>query len=168
MLECAGHAVDLGGAGADSLGGVAPCRRHGRDLFDDRPGLRQCQREIPRSLLQKIERTGALVEVDIRREHARLEICWRRIEIIGRREPPSGLAEPKETVIAQVIVDIGNQHIEDHAPIEGVRVLLSLCAMFCEGVDHLGVAAALAVPGAHHGHGGEERDTDRAVAVEPL
>jgi hypothetical protein len=41
MFEGARHSRDLGGAGADGLGDVPPCRGHGRDLLDDRAGLRQ-------------------------------------------------------------------------------------------------------------------------------
>jgi hypothetical protein len=39
VLECAGHARDLGRSGTGRLGGGAPCRRYRRDLFDDRAGL---------------------------------------------------------------------------------------------------------------------------------
>ena len=38
-------------------------------------------------------------------------------------------------MIAQVIIDVRDQDVEDHAPIEGVSVGLSLCAVLREGVD---------------------------------
>ena len=43
VFEGAGEPRDLGGAGTCRLGGVAPCGGHGRDLFDDRPGLGKCE-----------------------------------------------------------------------------------------------------------------------------
>ena len=166
MLEGAGHAGDLSRPGADGLRGLAPCRGHGRDLFDDRSGLRQRECEIFRRLFEQIERAGSLVEVDVRRQHTRLEIGGHRIEVIGGRERPPGLAEPEKAVVAQMIVDIGDQHIEGDAPIERVGVRLSLRARLGQGIDDLGVAATLAVPGAHHRHCGQERDADRAIAIE--
>lgn len=146
MLEGAGHAVDLGRATADRLGCIAPGRGHGPDSFDSRARLRQREREKLRRRLQQIERTGALVEIDVRGQHPRLEIGRNRIEVVCRRERPTRLSQPQETVIAEVVVEIGNQHIEDDTPVEGVGVRLPLGAMLREGVDDLRVAAPLAVP----------------------
>ena len=52
VLERAGHAIDLGSARSDRLGGVAPCRGRRRDPFDVRARLGQCKREKPRRRLQ--------------------------------------------------------------------------------------------------------------------
>lgn len=69
-------------------------------------------------------------------------------------------------MIAQVVVDIGDQHVEDDAPIERVGICFSLSTILAEGVHDLGIAATLAVPGAQHRHGGQGRDADRAIAIE--
>ena len=100
MLEGAGHAVDLGRAGARRLSGVAPSRCHGRDLLDDGTGLRQRQAEETRSGFQQVERTGAFIEIDIRRQHPRLEIGRNGIEVVGWGKRPSRLSEPEEAVVA--------------------------------------------------------------------
>ena len=59
MLEGAGHALDLGRASPDRLGGVTPGRCHGSNLFDDRAGLRQCKCEEFRGALQRNVRLTA-------------------------------------------------------------------------------------------------------------
>ena len=69
-------------------------------------------------------------------------------------------------MVAQVIVDIGDQHVEDDAPIKSLGVRLSPGAMFRENIDDRGVAAALAVSRAHHRHGRQERNADCALAIE--
>lgn len=55
-------------------------------------------------------------------------------------------------MVAQVIVDIGNQHVEDDAPIEGMSVGLPLRTMLRKSVNDLRVATALTVLGTHHRH----------------
>lgn len=55
MLEGAGHAVDLGGAGADRLGCSPPGRSRGCHFFDYRASLRQREREELRRGFQQIE-----------------------------------------------------------------------------------------------------------------
>ena len=69
-------------------------------------------------------------------------------------------------MVAQVIVDIRNQHVEYNAPIKSMGVRRSPGAMFHENIDHLGVAAALAVSRAHHRHGRQEWNADNALAIE--
>ncbi len=71
--------------------------------------------------------------------------------------PPS---QSQETVIAQVIVDIGNQHMEDDTPIEDMGVRLTLGAVFSKGIDDLRRAAALRA--AHRRH--RRRERGRAIA----
>src|SRR3546814_18764453 len=99
--------------------------------------------------LQEVERTGTFVEIDVRRQHPRLEIGRDWIEVIGGRERPTCLATPEEAMVAQMIVDIGNEHVEGDAPIEGVSVRLPLRAMLREGIDDLRVTASLSILGAH-------------------
>src|SRR3546814_12692783 len=43
-------------------------------------------------------------------------------------------------MVAQMIVDIGNEHVEGDAPIEGMSVRLPLRAMLREGIDDLRVS----------------------------
>ncbi len=69
-------------------------------------------------------------------------------------------------MVAEVIVDIGDQHVEDDAPIKGLDIRFPLCAVLSKGIDDLRIAAALTVLGAHHRHRRQERDADRAVAIE--
>lgn len=69
-------------------------------------------------------------------------------------------------MVAQVIVHIGDQHVEDDTPIKCVGICLSLCAILRKGIDDFGIAAALAVLGAHHRHRGQEGDADPASAIE--
>jgi hypothetical protein len=38
------------------------------------------------------------------------------IEIIGGRQRPTGSAQPEKAVVAPVIVDVRDQHIEHHSP----------------------------------------------------
>ena len=63
-----------------------PGRGYGRDFLDDRASLRQRQSEEPGRGLQQIERTGALVQIDVGRQDPRLEIRRYRIEVVGGRE----------------------------------------------------------------------------------
>lgn len=99
MLKRAGHAVDLGRVGTHRLGSVTPSRGHGRNLFDDRACLRQRETKELRRSLKEVKRAGAFVEVDVGRQQPRLKISWRGIEIISRRERPSRLSQPEETVL---------------------------------------------------------------------
>src|SRR3546814_121913 len=115
VCEGAGHARDLGRAGADGLGGIAPRSGDNRDFFDDGAYLRQRECKKSRCNLQ---------EVDVRRQHPRLEIGRDWIEVIGGRERPTCLATAEEAMVAQMIVDIGNEHVEGDAPIEGMSVRL--------------------------------------------
>ena len=98
-----------------------------------------------RKRLKQIERAGALVEFDVGRQDPRLEVRGCRIQVVGGRERSSRPVEPQEAVVAQVIVDIGDQHAEDDAPIKCMGVRLSLGAMFRENIDDFRVAATLAV-----------------------
>src|SRR3546814_14288705 len=90
--------------------------------------------------LQEVERTGTFVEIDVRRQHPRLEIGRDWIEVIGGRERPTCLATAEEAMVAQMIVDIGNEHVEGDAPIEGISVRLPLRAMLRGGSDDLRVS----------------------------
>src|SRR3546814_18201933 len=78
--------------------------------------------------------------VDVRRQHPRLEIGRDWIEVIGGRERPTCLATAEEAMVAQMIVDIGNEHVEGDAPIEGMSVRLPLRAMLREGIADLRVS----------------------------
>src|SRR3546814_20028 len=111
-----------------------------------------CSSDLCSLGLQEVERTGTFVEIDVRRQHPRLEIGRDWIEVIGGRERPTCLATPEEAMVAQMIVDIGNEHVEGDAPIEGVSVRLPLRAMLREGIDDLRVTASLSILGAHHRH----------------
>jgi hypothetical protein len=55
-----------------------------------------------RDAFDQVNRAGALVEVDIRRQDTRLDVRWGRIEIVSGRQRPAVLAEPEESVIAQM------------------------------------------------------------------
>src|SRR5579863_2989994 len=88
VLESAGHAVDLGGTRTDRLCGVSPGRCHHRNFLDDRAGLSQRQREELRGALEQIERTGALVKIDVGCQNPRFKVSWDGIEIVDRRERP--------------------------------------------------------------------------------
>ena len=166
MLEGARHAGDFGGPGAGFLRGLSPCGRHRRDIFDDGARCGEAEAEILRRRLEKVDRTGAFVEINVRRQHTRFEIGRYGIEVVGRGERPSRFAQPEEAVVAQVIVDIRDQDVEDDTSIEGVGVGLSLGAMLHKGVNDLRVTAALAVLGSHHRHGREERNSNGASAIE--
>src|SRR3546814_7473414 len=109
VCEGAGHARDLGRAGADGLGGIAPRSGDNRDFFDDGAYLRQRECKKSRCNLQ---------EVDVRRQHPRLEIGRDWIEVIGGRERPTCLATAEEAMVAKMIVDIGNAQDEGDAPID--------------------------------------------------
>src|SRR3546814_3104195 len=89
---------------SDLLGGIAPRRGDNRDFFDDGAYLRQRECKKSRCNLQ---------EVDVRRQHPRLEIGRDWIEVIGGRERPTCLATAEEAMVAQMIVDIGNENVED-------------------------------------------------------
>src|SRR3546814_9580681 len=80
----AGHARDLGRAGADGLGGIAPRSGDNRDFFDDGAYLRQRECKKSRCNLQ---------EVDVRRQHPRLEIGRDWIEVIGGRRSEEHTSE---------------------------------------------------------------------------
>lgn len=71
-------------------------------------------------------------------------------------------------MIAQMVVDIRDQNIENHAPIEGLGVSLSLSTVSCKGVHDFRVTPAFSVSGAHHRHCGQERNTCDTVTVETL
>src|SRR3546814_19094866 len=75
--------------------------------------------------------------VDVRRQHPRLEIGRDWIEVIGGRERPTCLATAEEAMVAQMIVDIGNEHVEGEAPIEGLSDRLPLRDMWREGIDDI-------------------------------
>lgn len=101
--------------------------------------------------------------MDVRRQLPSLQIGRNGFEVVCRRERPVRLSQSQETVIAQVIVDIGNQHMEDDTPIEDMGVRLTLGAVFSKGIDDLRRAAALA---AHRRHRRQERGADRPFAIE--
>lgn len=96
--------------------------------------------------------------MDVRRQLPSLQIGRNGFEVVCRRERPVRLSQSQETVVAQVIVDIGNQHMEDDTPIEDMGVRLTLGAVFSKGIDDLRRAAALA---AHRRHRRQERGADR-------
>lgn len=47
-------------------------------------------------------------------ENARTDVC-RRIQVIGRKDPPPLFACLKEAMVPHVIVDVGRENVEDHA-----------------------------------------------------
>ena len=84
MLESAGHTGDFRGLGTSLPRGLPPGRRYRRDFLDDRARCRQSKAKIFRRLFKKIERASTLVEVDVRRQDASLEVSRDRVEIVGR------------------------------------------------------------------------------------
>ena len=83
MLESAGHAGDFGGFSTNLPRDLPPSRRHRRDFLDDRTRCRQLKTKILCGILKKIDRTSALVEVDVCRQDASLEISRDRVEVVG-------------------------------------------------------------------------------------
>ena len=69
-------------------------------------------------------------------------------------------------MIAQVVVDIGDQNVEGDAPMERMGVCLSLRAVMGECIDDLRIVSRVAILGVHHRHDGQKRDACRALAIE--
>lgn len=67
---------------------------------------------------------------------------------------------PKEAVISQMIVDIGDHDVENNTLIK------SLSAMLRKSIDNLWIAASVSILGIGHRHCEQERDTDTTIAVE--
>ena len=66
-------------------------------------------------------------------------------------------------MVAQMVVDIRNQDVEDHPTIKFMRVDRRLRAVLREHIDKFGIAAAVAILQSHHRQRGEEWNTGPAV-----
>ncbi len=112
----------------DLVGNVTPRRRCFGDFLDDSSCWCQSQAEIFRRLFEKVDRASAFVEINIRRQDTRFDVRRHRVEVVSWRQRPARPAEPEETVVAQVIIHIGNQHIEGYAPLKSLCVGPRMCA----------------------------------------
>jgi hypothetical protein len=166
VLKRTGHASDFCSTRADLPRSLPPSRCHYGHLFDDDARRREAETKIPRSRFKQVDGAGAFVKINVGRKHARFQVSWYRIEVIGWGKRLTRLAEPQEAMIAQMILDIRDQHVESDATIKRLGVCLRLGAMLRDRVDDFGIAASLAVLGSRHGHRGEERDANSALPIE--
>lgn len=112
------------------------------------PQLRESLREILESQLLQLLSAGRIVayracdfiEFDVGRQIPCFEIGGRRIEVVNRRKGPASPPEPQEAMVAQVIVDIGDQYVERHAPVQGPGIGSGLRAMPCQRIDDFRIA----------------------------
>lgn len=84
MFERACHARDLGRPGANGFSGIAPGGCHPGHFFDNDTGLRQRESKIFCCSLEQFYGTSALVQIYVCRKDACLDICWNRVEVVGR------------------------------------------------------------------------------------
>ena len=75
VLESGGHSVNFRRGGADLARDGAPRGGGGRHILENDARFVKGQREIVRRGLEEVDRAGAFFEVNVRREHPRLQIC---------------------------------------------------------------------------------------------
>src|SRR6185312_2556233 len=88
------------------------------------------------------------------------------IEIICRRETPTSSPIKEKGVIAEMIVTVGDHHIEDHAAPELWKIELRSGTVLAERVRDLHAAPCLAFGFAQHAERGQERDARAPTPVE--
>ena len=69
-------------------------------------------------------------------------------------------------MVAEVIVDVGDQDIEDHAAVEFSRILFGLGAVLGQDIDEFGITSPFAILQTHHGQSRQEGDAGLALPVE--
>lgn len=87
------------------------------------------------------------------------------IEIVGRREAPSIASVIEKAVIAQMIICVGDEDVEYHAPPQVFHVTLGRRPMLAHGVHNLKITMRFAVFRAQHAHGGKKRNTPLTIAI---
>jgi hypothetical protein len=110
MLEGACHACDLCAPATDFLSDCLPCSADVRHLPDRGPSLFHWQTEKLRRIFKETNRTRSLVEIDVRRQDARLDssspsvqtrrpsrsACRRSARCMRRRPHVLGVESPIE------------------------------------------------------------------------
>ena len=91
------------------------------------------------------------------------------IQIKRRCHPPTRCL-PQEAVVAQVIVRVSNQRIEQYAPQElrKIRLHRSARPVVLDEFGDFGITPALAVVPLEQRHGGNEETATARRAVKPL
>jgi len=117
VLEGAFHAGDLGGLDPQPACHIPPGSCDLSDLGNDRSGRPIAQIEIPGRGPDQFDVASPVVWDDGCGENAGLQVQRGGIEVIGGRQGPTVLPRPEEAVIAQVIINIGNEDVEDHVHI---------------------------------------------------
>ncbi len=166
MLEGRCHAVHFGFVQAVPRGFIAPLRDSLADLFCYVARFAVVQIEIPRHLHCQRERGRVVVFVDPGAENARLDVGRHRVEVVSGRQAPARLAFVQKAVIAQVVVGVGDQYVENQPPPQRFHVGLRRGAVLAQRVNNFQIASGFIVFRSEHAHRGEERDTPFAVAVE--
>src|SRR5437879_7041762 len=87
MFKCRRHAVDFAFGETMPCGFVAPLRDGLTDLCGYFAGLAKVQFEISRHLHCQRERGRVVVFVDRGAENARLDVGWRRVEVVSDIKP---------------------------------------------------------------------------------
>ena len=106
MFESRRHAVDLGFAEAMPSGFVAPFRHGLADFRSDRASLAVIETEISGDLKGESEGSGVVVLVDGRAEDAWFDVGRHRVEVVGGRQAPAGLAFVEKSMIPEMVVGI--------------------------------------------------------------
>ena len=123
------------------------------------------QFEIPRYLKGQGEGCCGVVLIDRRGEDARLDIRRHGVHVVRRRQPPALLPRVEKTVIAQVIVRVGNQNIEHQPPPQRPHVAFRRGPVLAQRVDNFQIASGFAVLRSEHAHRGEEGNAPLALPV---
>ena len=156
VFEGAGHSMDFFGYGTDLQREGTPRGGRHRHLLQNQSCFRKGKCEVICRGFKQINLAGAVLKIDIRREDPRLEIGRNGVQVVSRRKRPPRSIEPKKSMVAQVVVDIGNEDIERHASIQGMSVLFRLRAVAGQSIHHLRVAPDLTVLRSEQGHCGKE------------
>src|ERR1019366_5667831 len=114
VLEGALHPADFARTGIEARGDLAPGRCDGGHFLYDRLRLRRTETEELRGRYDEAEVACSLVQVDVGGQDALAHIDRRRIEVVGRRQGPAAAPGPEEAMIAQMVVDVRDQDVEDH------------------------------------------------------
>ena len=112
MFKSGRHPVDFSRSKTKSRRFPAPAGHCTPHLRRDPVRFGSLYIEIPSHLQSQFQRGRGVVQINRRAEDARFDIGRRRIEIIGRGQPPTAWPRIKKAVVAQMIVCVRNQNVE--------------------------------------------------------
>ena len=130
--------------------------------------LARCTRieaEIRGDTQGKLEGCRVVVAINRRGQHTGPDIRGDRIEIVGRREAPAIGPGLEKAVIAEMVVRVGDENVEDDAAPELPHVCLCGGSLLAQRVHDFEIAPRPAIARIDHAESGKEWNPNRSCPL---